>query len=97
MQCQSRDVCAFVNTRPSSQGRSTIEQRAGAPVTHDQDMNWLGWLGLAVIVTAVVAVLGIQPRDSRRVAHTRMMGMARFVLLGVVVILAYLAFRWTRG
>lgn len=35
-------------------------------------MNWLGWLGLAVIVTAVVAVTGIQPKDARPVAHTRL-------------------------
>jgi hypothetical protein len=41
-------------------------------------MNWLGWLGLAVIATAVVAVTGIQPKDARPAAHTRMMGTARF-------------------
>jgi len=56
-------------------------------------MNWLGWLGLAVIVTAVAAVTGIQPKDARPVARTRMMGMARFVLLSLVVILVYFAFR----
>ena len=60
-------------------------------------MNWLGWIGLAVIVTAVAAVFGIQPKDSRRVAHTRMMGMARFVLLGLVVILVYFAFQAHSG
>jgi hypothetical protein len=60
-------------------------------------MNWLGWLGLAVIVTAVAAVTGIQPKDARSVARTRMMGMARFVLLGVVVIFAYFAFRAHSG
>jgi hypothetical protein len=65
------------NTRPRFQEGSTIEQREQAPVR----------LGLAVIATAVVAVTGIQPKDARPVAHTRLMGMARFVLLGLVVIL----------
>ncbi len=60
-------------------------------------MNWLGWLGLAAIATAVAAVTGIQPKDARPVAHTRLMGMARFVLLGLVVILAYFAFRAHSG
>jgi hypothetical protein len=54
-------------------------------------MNWLGWLDLAVVVTVVAAVTGIQPKDARSVAHTRMMGMARFVLFGLVVILVYFA------
>jgi hypothetical protein len=30
-------------------------------------MNWLGWLGLAVVVTAVAAVTGIQPEHARLV------------------------------
>jgi hypothetical protein len=60
-------------------------------------MNWLGWLGLAVIVTAVAAVTGIQPKNARPVARTRMMGMARFVLLGLVVILVYVAYRAHSG
>jgi hypothetical protein len=60
-------------------------------------MNWLGWLGLAAVVTAVAAVTGIQPKDARSVAHTRMIGMARFVLVGLVVILAYFAFQAHSG
>jgi hypothetical protein len=60
-------------------------------------MNWLGWLGLAVILTAVVAVTGIQPKDARPVAHTRLMGMARVVLFGLVAIFVYLAFRAHSG
>ena len=60
-------------------------------------MNWLGWLGLAVIVTAVVAVTGIQPKDTRPVAHTLLMGMARLALLGLVVILVYVALRAHSG
>ena len=60
-------------------------------------MNWLGWLGLAVIVSALAAVTGIQPKGARPVARTRMMGMARFALLGVVVILVYFAYQARSG
>ena len=60
-------------------------------------MNWLVFLGVAVIIAAVAAVTGIKPKKSRPVAHTRMMGMARFVLLILAIILAYLAFRARSG
>ena len=61
------------------------------------DMNWLGWLGLAVIVTGILAVTGIKPTGTRHVAHTRMMWMARLVLLAVLIIVGYLAFRARSG
>jgi hypothetical protein len=60
-------------------------------------MNWLGWIGIAVVVTVVAAVTGIQPKDARPVAHTRMIGMARIVLAGLVVILVYFAFHAHSG
>lgn len=60
-------------------------------------MNWLMLLGLAVIIAAVAAVTGIKPRETRPVAHTHMMGMARFVLLVLAIIVAYLAFRARAG
>jgi hypothetical protein len=60
-------------------------------------MSWLAWLGLAVIITAVAAITGIKPKGTRHVAHTRMMGMARLVLLAIVIIFAYLAFRARSG
>jgi hypothetical protein len=60
-------------------------------------MTWLAWLGLAVVITAVAAVTGIQPKHTRPVAHTRMMGMARLALLGLVIILVYVAFRARSG
>jgi hypothetical protein len=41
-------------------------------------MSWFVWLGLAAFVTAVVAVIGMQGKGTRPVAHTSMMGMARF-------------------
>ena len=56
-------------------------------------MTWLGWLGLAVIITAVAAVTGFKPKGTRHVARTRLMGVARIALLIIVAICAYLAFR----
>ena len=60
-------------------------------------MSWLGWLGLALIITALLAVTGIKPKGTRHVAHTSLMWMARLVLLAVLVIVGYLAFRARSG
>ena len=60
-------------------------------------MTWFAWLGLAVLITAIAAVTGIKPKGTRHVAHTRLIGVARFVLLVVVIIVAYLAFRARSG
>jgi hypothetical protein len=60
-------------------------------------MTWLAWLGLAVIVAATAAVTGLQPKGTRPVSHTRMMGMARVALVALVIILAYVAFRARSG
>jgi putative Mn2+ efflux pump MntP len=60
-------------------------------------MNWLILLSLAVIIAAIAAVTGIKPKETRPVAHSRMMGMARFVLVVLAVILAYAAFRARAG
>lgn len=60
-------------------------------------MTWFAWLGLAVLVTAVAAITGIKPRGTRHVARTRLMGVARLVLLAIVIIFAYLAFRGRSG
>lgn len=56
-------------------------------------MSWLGWIGLAVIITAVAAVTGIKAKGTRHVARTQLMGVARFVLVALVVVFGYLAFR----
>jgi hypothetical protein len=56
-------------------------------------VTWIGWLALAVIITAVAAVAGLNPKGARPVARTHMMGVARLVLLAIVIIFAYLAFR----
>jgi hypothetical protein len=60
-------------------------------------MSWFGWLALAVLITAVAAVTGLKPRGTRHVAGTRLMGMARLVLVVLVIIFAYLAFQARSG
>ena len=60
-------------------------------------MSWLFWLVLAVILTAVVAITGMQPKGTRSVSHTRMMGTGRLVLAALVIIFAYAAFRARAG
>ena len=61
------------------------------------DMSWLGWLGLAIIITVILAVTGIKPTGTRHVAHTSLMWMARLALLAVLVLVGYLAFRTRSG
>lgn len=60
-------------------------------------MNWLVWLGLAVVIVAIAAVTGVKPKGTRHVANTRMMGVGRIVLLVIVVIFAYMAYRARGG
>ena len=56
-------------------------------------MNWLVWVGLAVVVAVIAAVTGVKPKGSRPVAGTRLMGVGRIVLLLIVVIFVVLAYR----
>jgi len=60
-------------------------------------MNWLLLLGLAVVIAAVAAVTGLKPAKTRPVAHSRMMGIGRFVLLVFAIVLAWAAFRARQG
>jgi hypothetical protein len=60
-------------------------------------MNWLLLLGLALVIAVVAAVTGIKPDKTRPVAHSRMMGVARGVLVVFAVILAWVAFRGRPG
>jgi hypothetical protein len=55
-------------------------------------MTWLTWLAIALVVVTVAAVTGIKPRGSRPVAHTRLMGVARVVLVLAVLIVAFMVF-----
>jgi hypothetical protein len=61
------------------------------------DMSWLGWLGLVVIITGILAVTGIKPKGTRHVAQTNLMWMARLALLAVLIIVGYLVFRARSG
>jgi hypothetical protein len=56
-------------------------------------MTWFLWLGLAVIITAFVAITGMRAKGTRPVGRTRLMSMARLVLWVAVIVFAYLAFR----
>jgi hypothetical protein len=56
-------------------------------------MTWLAWLTLAVLITAVAAVTGLKPKGTRPVARTRLMGVARLVLLFIIVVFMYMAYR----
>lgn len=60
-------------------------------------MTWLVWLGLAVVITALAAVTGIKPKGTQHLSRTRMMGVARIVLLILALILGYVAFRVRSG
>jgi hypothetical protein len=60
-------------------------------------VSWIVLLGLAVVVAAIAALTGVKARGTRPVAGSRLMGIGRIVLLILVVILAYLAFRAKSG
>lgn len=60
-------------------------------------MNWIVWLGIAVVVAAIAAVTGIKPKGTRPVSHSRLMGVGRLFLLVIVIILAWVAFRARSG
>jgi hypothetical protein len=60
-------------------------------------MTWLTWLMIALLIATFAALTGIKPKDSRPVAHTRLMGVARVVLAVAVLIVAYMAFRARSG
>ena len=60
-------------------------------------MNWLVWLGIAVVIAAFAAVTGFKPRGTRPVAHSRMMGAGRIALFAIVAIFAYMAYRARGG
>jgi hypothetical protein len=60
-------------------------------------MSWIAILGIAVLIAAVAAITGIKPKGTRHIAHTGLMGAARLVLLAIVLIFVYLAFRARSG
>lgn len=60
-------------------------------------MTWIDWLTIAVLITAVAAITGLKPKGTRHVARTRLMGVARVVLLIVIAIVAYAVYRARAG
>jgi hypothetical protein len=56
-------------------------------------MNWLFWIGLALVVGLLAALTGIKPKDTKPVARTRMMGIARIVLVLMLLIFLFLGYR----
>jgi len=60
-------------------------------------ITWLAWLTLALLIAAVAAITGIKPKGTRHVARTQLMGVARLVLVVIVILVAYFAFRARSG
>ena len=60
-------------------------------------MSWSIWLSLAVVVSVLFAVTALKPRGARSVANTRLMIVARAVLLITVAVLFYLTLRQRAG
>lgn len=56
-------------------------------------MSWIFWLGLALAIGVIAAVTGAKPRGTRPVARTHLMGVARFVLVVMLLLFLYLAYR----
>jgi hypothetical protein len=56
-------------------------------------MSWLSILGIVVLVIAVASVFGLEPAGGRPVGRTRLMFMARTVLVVIGIVLLYLAYR----
>ncbi len=56
-------------------------------------MSWFAWFALALVITVFAAVTGMKAKGTRPVAGTQLMGVARWVLLLIVAIVAYAAYR----
>ena len=58
-------------------------------------MTWFVLLGLAAIITAIAAVAGLKPKGTQHLAHTRLIVVARIVLviLGMLLLGVYFASR----
>jgi hypothetical protein len=58
-------------------------------------MTWLYWLMVAACIAVFAAVTGIKPRETRPVAGTHLMSVARVVLILIVAILVWFAVKGT--
>lgn len=54
-------------------------------------MNWLFWLMIAACIAVFAAVTGIEPSETRPVARTHLMSVARIVLILIVAVLVWYA------
>jgi uncharacterized membrane protein YhaH (DUF805 family) len=60
-------------------------------------MTWLTWLMIAAVLAAVAALTGLQPKGTRNVEGTHLMGVARVVLIVIAIIVAYAALHGRPG
>jgi hypothetical protein len=60
-------------------------------------MHWTVLLGIAVVLVAVAALTGAKPSETRPVARTRLMHVARVMLVIVALLLAAAAWWATQG
>ena len=58
-------------------------------------MTWLYWLMVAACIAAFAAITGIKPRETRPVAGTHLMSVARVVLILIVGIIIWFAVKGT--
>lgn len=58
-------------------------------------MNWLSILGIVLILAVVASVFGLAPKGAQPVAGTRLMSVARVVLVVFGLILLYVSFQRT--
>ncbi|MBC8647229.1 MAG: hypothetical protein H7X85_08710 [Thermoanaerobaculia bacterium] len=56
-------------------------------------MSWLFWVGLAVAVGLIAALTGVKPKGTKPVARTQMMGIARIILVLIVLALLFAGYR----
>ena len=67
-------------------------------VLHEsRSVTWYTWLIAAALITAVAAVTGLTPKGGRPVARTGLMSVARLVLVLVIAICVYFAYRASAG
>jgi hypothetical protein len=60
-------------------------------------MDWLFWLIVALVIAALAAIFGVQPKGGRKVSGTSLMSVGRFVLALFLLILAYAVYRAHAG
>jgi hypothetical protein len=60
-------------------------------------MDWLFWLIVALVIAALAAIFGFQPRGGRNVSGTSLMSVGRVVLAIFILIVAYAIYRASAG